>query len=116
MTINSGVSLEETNADREFLGRLIESAVDAHLASAAMYGERTLYYWRGRTHKADFTVRAGRRIIAIEVKGGRTPSAHAGTAAFTQAFKPQRCLLVGVDGIALDENPFAPGDALGTNE
>lgn len=48
-------------------------------------------------------VQAGRRLTAIEVKSGRAPLAHAGTEAFSKAFKPQRTLLVGGDGIALDE-------------
>jgi hypothetical protein len=37
------------------------------------------------------------------VKSGRAPQAHPGTAAFVQAFKPQRTLLVGGDGIALED-------------
>jgi len=48
-------------------------------------------------------VRAGRRLTAIEVKSGRAPQAHAGTAAFARAFKPHRSLLVGGDGIALED-------------
>ena len=34
---------------------------------------------------------------------GRAPVAHPGTAAFARTFKPQRSLLVGGDGIALEE-------------
>jgi hypothetical protein len=42
-------------------------------------------------------------VVAIEVKSGRAPQAHRGTAAFAAAFKPQRSLLVGGDGIELGE-------------
>jgi predicted AAA+ superfamily ATPase len=103
MTAPSGLALAQARADRELWGRLVESAVGAHLANAALMGECELYYWRERNHEVDFVVRAGRRLTAIEVKSGRAPQAHAGTAAFSQAFKPQRTLLVGGDGIALDE-------------
>jgi hypothetical protein len=48
-------------------------------------------------------VQAGRRITAIEVKSGPAPQAHAGTAAFAQAFRVHRTLLVGGDGVALEE-------------
>lgn len=51
----------------------------------------------------DFIVKAGRRLTAIEVKSGRAPQAQRGMAAFASAFKPQRSLLVGGDGIALEE-------------
>ena len=84
-------------------GRLVESAVGAHLVNAAAAGECELYYWRERNQEVDFVVKAGRRLVAIEVKSGRAPLAHPGTAAFATAFKPQRSLLVGGDGIALDD-------------
>ncbi|MCL4213871.1 MAG: ATP-binding protein [Gemmatimonadales bacterium] len=103
MTATSGLTLEEARADREFWGRLVESAVGAHLANAAMRGECTLHYWREGNHEVDFIVQAGRRVTAIEVKSGRAQLTHAGTEAFISAFKPSRTLLVGGDGVALDE-------------
>jgi hypothetical protein len=74
-----------------------------HLANAAAGGELELYYWRERNQEVDFVVKAGRRLAAIEVKSGRAPQAHRGTAAFAAAFRPQRSLLVGADGIELGE-------------
>jgi predicted AAA+ superfamily ATPase len=103
MTVTAGITLEEARADREFWGRLVESAVGAQLANAALRGECTLHYWRERNHEVDFVVKAGRWLTSIEVKSGRAPQAHPGTAAFIEAFKPQRTLLVGGDGIALDD-------------
>ena len=103
MTATSGYTLSDARADREFWGRLVESAVGAHLAGAALCGDCRLHYWREGTHEVDFIVQAGRRLTAIEVKSGRAPLAHPGTAAFAQAFKPQRCLLVGGDGIELED-------------
>ena len=103
MAVASGVTLEEARKDREFWGRLVESAVGAHLANAAMRGECTLHYWRERNHEVDFVARAGRRLTAIEVKSGRAPQSHPGTTAFVDAFRPDRTLLVGGDGIELGE-------------
>jgi len=108
MTATSGYTLETARTDREFWGRLVESAVGAHLANASLRGECTLHYWRERNHEVDFVVQAGRMLTAIEVKSGRAPQAHAGTAAFVQAFRPQRTLLVGGDGIALKDFLMQP--------
>jgi uncharacterized protein len=108
MTVAAGITPDEARRDREFHGRLVESAVGAHLANAAMRGECRLHYWRERNHEVDFVVQAGRQLVAIEVKSGRAPQAHAGTAAFVEAFKPQRTLLVGGDGIALDDFLIQP--------
>lgn len=103
MTASSGLTLEAARSDPEYWGRLVESAVGAHLANAAIRGECAVYYWRERNHEVDFITLAGRRLTAIEVKSGRAPQTHPGTAAFAQAHKPQRTLLVGSDGIALEE-------------
>jgi hypothetical protein len=48
-------------------------------------------------------VKSGRRLVAIEVKSGRVPQTHRGIAAFAAAFRPQRSLLIGADGIAVEE-------------
>jgi predicted AAA+ superfamily ATPase len=103
MTATSGLSFTDARADREFWGRLVESAVGVHLANAAAAGECTLHYWRDRDREVDFVAKAGRRITAIEVKSGRAPLAHAGTAAFAEAFKVHRRLLVGGDGVDLGD-------------
>ncbi len=103
MTVTAGLTREETQADREFQGRLVESAVGAHLANAATVGDCDLFYWRDRGQEVDFVVKAGSRLTAIEVKSGRAPQAHAGTAAFSAAFKVKRTLLVGGDGISVEQ-------------
>lgn len=103
LTAQSGLTLAEARADGEFWGRLVESAVGAHLANSAAAGECAMYYWRERNQEVDFVAKVGRRLAAIEVKSGRAPQAHRGMAAFAASFKPQRCLLVGGDGIELGE-------------
>src|SRR5256884_137377 len=103
MSVTAGVSPAEARADREFRGRLIESAIGAHLANAAAAGECELYYWRDRGQEVDFVVKAHARVTAIEVKSGRAPQAHPGTAAFAEAFRVKRTLLVGGDGIPVEE-------------
>lgn len=103
MTVTTGVSLKEAKSDREFHGRLVESAVGAHLANAAAAGDCELFYWRDRGQEVDFIVRSRNRLVAIEVKSGRAPQAHAGTAAFSEAFKVRRTLLVGGDGVPVED-------------
>ncbi|MDT8319829.1 MAG: ATP-binding protein [Xanthomonadales bacterium] len=102
MTAVEGLSPEEARADRPFYGRLVESAVGAHLANAAQRGDCELFYWRDRNREVDFVVRAGKRLLAIEVKSGRRRDALPGMAAFVDAFAPDRTLLVGGDGIELE--------------
>ncbi len=81
----------------------MESAVGAHLANAAASGACRVWYWREVNKEVDFVVQAGRRLVSIEVKSGRSRGVHAGSAAFASRFKIHRSLLVGADGIALEE-------------
>lgn len=60
MTAQSGLSPDGALADREFRGRVVESAVGAHLANAAAGGACELYYWRERSREVDFVLRRGK--------------------------------------------------------
>jgi predicted AAA+ superfamily ATPase len=108
MTAQSGVSLDEARADLESWGRLVESAVGAHLANAAAAGQCEVFYWREGNHEVDFLVRAGPVVTAIEVKSGRARDTRSGLAALADAFKPMRQLLVGGDGIPVEEFLLTP--------
>lgn len=108
MTAPSGLTLAEVRADGELWGRLVESCVGVHLANAAAARECELFYWRERNQEVDFVAKSGRRLLAIEVKSGRTPQAHPGLAAFTAAFRPTRSLLVGAGGVDVEEFLLRP--------
>lgn len=103
MTAQSGLTFVDARADREFWGRLTESAVGAHLSNAAAAGVCELYYWRERNREVDFVTRAGRVLTAIEVKSARARDAQPGLTAFSDAFKPKRSLLVGGGGIPVGD-------------
>ena len=102
ITAQAGTTLKQAREDRTFWGRLVESAIGAHLANAAATGDCQAHYWRERNREVDFVVRAGNRLAAIEVKSGRAADTLAGMAAFSEAFRPTRKLLVGGDGIDVD--------------
>ena len=103
LTAQSGLTRAEVRADREFWGRLTESAIGAHLANAAASGLCELFYWREGNREVDFVLRHGRTVVALEVKSGRAPDSLPGLAAFSAAFRPKRTLLVGGDGIPVEE-------------
>ena len=85
MTALSGYSLEQALADRTFWGRLVESAVGAHLHNTLEVSMR-LAYWRDDPHEVDFVLSQGPRVLGIEVKSSQRVRALPGLAAFERRF------------------------------
>lgn len=102
MAVNSGYSYEEAQADRTFWGRLVESTVGAHLFNTGM-PDIKLHYWRESPREVDFVLVRGRRLIAIEVKSTPRKMNSNGLDDFQERFSPEHCLLVGGQGIPLEE-------------
>ena len=101
MTAQSGLGFDEAKANRDFWGRLTESAIGAHLANAATAGACEVFYWRERNREVDFVLRAGRTVVPIEVKSGRTRDVRSGLDAFTETHRAKRVLIVGAEGIRI---------------
>lgn len=97
-----GHSFERARSDRELWGRLVETTVGAHLMSSADPRLR-IQYWRERDREVDFVVRAGRETLAIEVTSGSSPQGRSGLAAFRSRFPRSRFLVVGGDGMPLED-------------
>jgi predicted AAA+ superfamily ATPase len=104
MTAGSGRSFEAARADAEFWGRLVETAVGAHLANGPAPGR--VGYWRQASREVDFVVaphEPGGRPLAIEVTSGRGRDSQSGLAAFERVNPGARRLQVGGRGMGLEE-------------
>lgn len=95
-------TFEEVRADRTFWGRLVESAVGAHLHNS---GGRAveLSYWRDGAHEVDFVLSRGPNLVGIEVKSGPRLGRLSGLAEFRKRFPGARTLVVGDRGVPLAE-------------
>ena len=101
MTVVSGYTFEEARSDRTFWGRMVESAVGAHLANTAS-SRTTVKYWRERNHEVDFVLQRGPHVIGIEVKSGSELGSTRGMAEFERRFE-SRPIVVGPSGVPLHE-------------
>lgn len=108
ITALSGLTLRAARTDLEFWGRLVESAVGAHLINTSAGTDAEVFYWRERNMEVDFVLRAGRRLTAIEVTTSGRKGALSGMRAFAKAFHPSRQLLVGGQGVPLEEFLLRP--------
>ena len=98
MTAMSGAPFDEARADRTLWGRIVETAVGAHLLAVAQREGGEVRYWRD-----------GRAVTAVEVKsGGARGGARGGAAdyrgleAFRARFPGADALLVGAGGTPLE--------------
>lgn len=103
MTAASGLAFAQTRDDPERWGRLVESAVGAHLVNSAAGTGIEVMYWRDRGKEVDFVLNHAGRAAAIEVKTGRKREALPGMDAFAATFAPKRLVLVGEGGVPFEE-------------
>jgi hypothetical protein len=88
--------------DGELWGRLVESAVGAHLLNTAPAGME-ITYWRERNQEVDFVLEHGGKVLAIEVKSGRSKGVLAGLKLFSRSFGAGPGMVVGTGGVPLEE-------------
>ncbi len=102
MAVASGYTFEEAKADRSYWGRLVESAVGAHLFNTGTPAHR-LHYWRENGSEVDFVLTRGRRLVAFEVKSGARKPRTSGLERFAERFDVQAAVIVGEGGLPLSE-------------
>ena len=91
-------------------GRLVESAVGAHLFSGLAGSGTELLYWREGNMEVDFVLKRHERLIAMEVTSSRRKDSTPGMNLFAKEFHPHKKLLVGGQGIPLEEFLSSPAN------
>ena len=109
ISAQSNYSFTEAMGNPAIWGRLVESAVGAHLLNHAVSGDFALSYWREGDEEVDFVMEQ-KQLIGIEVKSGSVQKT-SGMASFKKKFNPDKILLVGNSALSwqdlLKMNPSA---------
>lgn len=104
-------SFERARSNPTLWGRLVESAVGAHLIAHLPGGTYQLNYWREQNDEVDFVLSRQGQILALEVKSG-TGLAKRGIQGFMQRFPQARPLLIGRSGLPLEAFFQLPPESL----
>ena len=102
MTSQSNKTFKEAREDHSFWERLIESTIGAHLLNSIRGTKIELFYWREGDKEVDFVLKRGNSITAIEVKSVPENFSRSGIDFFVEKFKPNRILLIGDQGIPVE--------------
>lgn len=98
-----GVGLRDARRDPALWGRLVETSVGAHLVSSGAEDGVNVSYWRDRGREVDLVLQRGGKVVGVEVTSGRRKNALPGLAAFRERFPLASTLLVGGQGIPLED-------------
>lgn len=85
--------------DQELKGRFVESTIGSHLL---MDKKSEVFYWREDNKEVDFIIKTNDKIVALEVKSGKSNPPIQGLEVFQKKYSPDNVLLVGTGGIPLD--------------
>ncbi len=97
-----GDSFHVVNSNPKIWGRLVESAIGAHLINQSISERYSFFYWRERNEEVDFIIRQDTKVIALEVKSGRRGE-NKGIATFSELYHPLKSLIIGTSGITIEE-------------
>ena len=95
-------SFEEITESPAEWGRIVESAIGAHLLNQSITQGYTIHYWRERNEEVDFVLERKGKTVAVEVKSS-AKTAMPGMATFNKQFSPDKMLLVGNGGLPWQE-------------
>lgn len=108
----SNESFEDAMQNPAIWGRLVESAVGAHLLNHSVSGDFALTYWREGNDEVDFVIEQ-KKLIGIEVKSGAVHNT-SGMAAFKKKFNPDKLVVIGNTGLPWQEFlQMKPGELFG---
>jgi hypothetical protein len=98
-----GTDFTAARKDHKTWGRLVESAVGAHLVNTAAADQVEVYYWNQSSSEVDFILAKGKQLTTIEVKSQPGTAKISGMASFCKQFPVNKQLIVGGQGIPLED-------------
>jgi hypothetical protein len=98
ISAQSSSLLNEIQNNPAAWGRIIESAIGAHLLNNSLTSDYELNYWREGDAEVDFIITKNKKSIAIEVKSNKA-STTKGMQQFQKQYESQKMILIGSDGM-----------------
>ena len=92
-------NLDDIFLKPEIWGRIVESAIGAHLVNSFENSDCTVWYWREGNDEIDFIVQKGNDLAALEVKSGSGKRKNS-LDRFRKLYPAVKVILIGEGGIS----------------
>jgi len=102
LSAQSSLNFVNIQADPVEWGRVVESAVGAHLINMAIKEGFSLYYWRDRNDEVDFVLEYNEKTIGLEIKSNISKQ-QKGMEAFRRKFNPDKVYIIENRGLTWQE-------------
>lgn len=102
ISAQSSQTKRQVMSDAAAWGRMVESAVGAHILNSSLTNHSQLFYWRENILEVDFILEKNNELIALEVKSNDEADFR-GLEAFKKIYNPKKTILVGAKGIPVAE-------------
>lgn len=102
ISAQSSQTKRQVMSDAAAWGRMVESAVGAHILNSSLTNHSQLFYWRENILEVDFILEKNDELIALEVKSNDENNFR-GLEAFKKLYNPKKTILVGAKGIPVSE-------------
>lgn len=110
-TAQSHLFFESTKQNRETWDKLVECAIGAHLINSAFGTKAEIFYWKDNNKSIDFIIRKDEDIIVVDVNTHKKGKNIQGVNVFKQKYQPSKILIVGEEGISVEEFLLNPLEA-----
>jgi hypothetical protein len=103
ISAQNNITFDEARKQREYWGRLVEASIGAYMYNQRFEHRMHVDYWREGNYEIDFVLSDKNRIVAFEVKSGIKPRSLPGIKKFQTHYKSCKPLLIGGQGISLED-------------
>lgn len=93
LSAQQGGLQSDARSKPDIWGRIVESAIGAHLLNHSIREDFSVFYWRERSEEVDFVLEKQGKVVAIEVKSNYAKKKK-GMDAFNRKFGPNRMVLI----------------------
>lgn len=102
LSAQSSKNFTNVQSDPVEWGRIVESAIGAHLLNHAQKADFRVYYWRDRNDEVDFVLEYNEKVIGLEIKSTISKQQR-GITAFKQKFNPHKVYIIENRGLSWQE-------------